>query len=339
MGAGPNGHPAAWNGQVDLVSLFWRIFTLNAAVLVVALALLVFTPATVSTPVLPAEAVVLLAGLIAVLVANAAMLRVGLSPLRRLTDIMTTIDLLRPGRRLAVDGPAEVADLLRTFNIMLDRLEDERATSNARVLSAQEAERRRVAQELHDEVGQSLTAVLLGLKRLVDQAPESMHRDLYEVQETTRDSLDEIRRIARRLRPGVLDELGLVSALKAVGNEGLRDYRRVGPVRDRTRPAPARARDRAGAVPGHSGGDHERDQARRGAAADHRSEPARGGGRVAHQRRRVRYERGGRGSGSSRDAGTSPADRRRPRRGGQPPRRDRDPPDRTRARRAVLIDA
>ncbi len=201
------------------MSLFWRIFTLNAAVLVVALALLVFTPATVSTPVLPAEAVVLLAGLIAVLVANAAMLRVGLSPLRRLTDIMTTIDLLRPGRRLAVDGPAEVADLLRTFNIMLDRLEDERATSNARVLSAQEAERRRVAQELHDEVGQSLTAVLLGLKRLVDQAPESMYRDLYEVQETTRDSLDEIRRIARRLRPGVLDELGLVSALKAVGNE------------------------------------------------------------------------------------------------------------------------
>jgi two-component system sensor histidine kinase UhpB len=195
------------------------MFSLNAAVLVVALALLVFTPATVSTPVLPTEAVVLLAGLVAVLVATAAMLRIGLAPLRRLTDIMATIDLLRPGRRLRVDGPAEVATVLRTFNIMLDRLERERATSSRRVLSAQEDERRRIAQELHDEVGQTLTAVLLGLKRVADQAPEAMRPALHEVQETTRDSLDEIRRIARRLRPGVLEELGLASALRAVGTE------------------------------------------------------------------------------------------------------------------------
>jgi two-component system, NarL family, sensor histidine kinase UhpB len=214
------------------VSLFWRIFWLNAAVLVIALTLLVFTPATVSTPVLPAEAVVLLVGLVGILVANAATLRIGLAPLRRLTDVMTTIDLLRPGRRLSVDGPAEVADLLRTFNIMVDRLEHERAASSRRVLSAQEEERRRIAQELHDEVGQTLTAVLLGLKRVADQAPESVRQDLREVQETTRDSLDEIRRIARRLRPGVLEELGLVSALKAISTEvsahtGLAVQRRI----------------------------------------------------------------------------------------------------------------
>lgn len=219
MGAVPDGQRSGWPAKLADVSLFWRIFSLNATVLVVALVLLLFTPATVSTPVLPGEAVVLVAGLVAILFANAAMLRIGLAPLKRLTQTMTTIDLLQPGRRLGVSGPAEVAHLLRTFNTMLDRLELERATSSARALSAQEAERRRIAQELHDEVGQTLTAVLLELKRVADQAPPQLADDLHDVQETTRESLDEIRRIARRLRPGVLDELGLVSALKAISTE------------------------------------------------------------------------------------------------------------------------
>jgi two-component system sensor histidine kinase UhpB len=201
------------------VSLFWRIFLLDAAVLVAATALLLLGPVTVSTPVLLTEAVILTAGLVTLLVANAALLRVGLAPLARLTRSMNTIDLLRPGPRPAVTGHGEIADLIQTFNTMLDRLETERATSSARALSAQEAERRRIAQELHDEIGQTLTAVLLELKRVSEQAPEPLRSELHQVQETTRDSLDEIRRIARRLRPGVLEELGLASALKALTTE------------------------------------------------------------------------------------------------------------------------
>ncbi|WNF67505.1 HAMP domain-containing sensor histidine kinase [Streptomyces violaceus] len=198
--------------------LFWRIFLLNALVLITATALLL-GPVTVSTPVLLTEAAVLTVGLTAMLVANALLLRVGLAPLQRLTRAMTTTDLLRPGRRPAVGGQAEVAELITTFNTMLDRLEDERATSSARVLSAQEAERRRIARELHDEVGQTLTAVLLELKRVAGQAPPDLLEELRQVQETTRAGLDEIRRIARRLRPGVLDELGLASALKSLATD------------------------------------------------------------------------------------------------------------------------
>ena len=198
--------------------LFWRIFMLNAVVLVVATALLL-GPVTVSTPVLLTEAAVLAVGLAAMLVANALLLRFGLAPLQRLTRAMTTTDLLRPGHRPEVGGRGEIADLITTFNTMLDRLEDERATSSARALSAQEGERRRIAQELHDEVGQSLTAVLLQLKRAADHAPTELGEELRQVQETTRASLEEIRRIARRLRPGVLDELGLASALKALATE------------------------------------------------------------------------------------------------------------------------
>ncbi|MER5962773.1 HAMP domain-containing sensor histidine kinase [Streptomyces sp. NPDC002057] len=200
------------------MSLYWRVFLLNASVLVVAV-LLLFGPVTVSTPVLLGEAVVLVAGLAAMLLANALLLRVGLAPLQRLTRAMRTADLLRPGRRTAVPGRGEIADLTRTFNTMLDRLEAERATSTARVLSAQEEERRRIAQELHDEVGQTLTAVLLQLKHAASHAPDELRPELHQAQETTRAGLDEIRRIARRLRPGVLEELGLHSALRSLASE------------------------------------------------------------------------------------------------------------------------
>ncbi|MGI5414031.1 sensor histidine kinase [Streptomyces chartreusis] len=198
--------------------LFWRIFLLNAVVLVAATALLL-GPVTVSTPVLLTEAAVLTVGLAAMLIANALLLRIGLAPLKRLARAMATTDLLRPGARPAVTGHGEVAELITTFNTMLDRLEAERATSAARALTAQEDERHRIAQELHDEIGQTLTAVLLDLKRVAKQAPEPVREHLHEVQESTRASLDEIRRIARRLRPGVLEELGLTSALKSLTTE------------------------------------------------------------------------------------------------------------------------
>ncbi|MFJ7780763.1 HAMP domain-containing sensor histidine kinase [Streptomyces yangpuensis] len=200
------------------MSLYWRIFLLNAAVLVVAV-LLLFGPVTVSTPVLFGEGIVLVAGLVAMLIANAVLLRIGLAPLGRLSRAMATVDLLKPGVRPQVTGQGEIAELTGTFNTMLDRLEAERATSTGRVLSALEDERQRIAQELHDEVGQTLTAVLLQIKHAADRIPEPVRADLHQAQETTRASLDEIRRIARRLRPGVLEELGLHSALRSLAAE------------------------------------------------------------------------------------------------------------------------
>ncbi|MGW2031156.1 sensor histidine kinase [Streptomyces sp. NPDC001811] len=213
------------------MSLFWRIFALNAVVLGTATALLLWAPVTVSVPVLLTEAVILVGGMAVMLVANAVLLRLGLAPLDRLTKLMTTVDLLRPGQRLPASGGGEVAEVIRTFNAMLERLEHERATSSARALLAQEAERRRIAQELHDEVGQSMTAILLGLKRAADDAPAALREELHEAQEITRQSLDEVRRLVRRLRPGVLDDLGLVSALTSLTEDfathtGLRVVRR-----------------------------------------------------------------------------------------------------------------
>ena len=196
--------------------LAWRIFLVNAGVFALGTAALALSPATVSWPIALTEAVVLIVGLAGILVVNLLLVRRSLSPLGRLTGLMHRVDLLRPGQRLEITGPAEVRELGTVFNEMLDRLERERHESGLDAFQAQEAERKRVAQELHDEIGQALTAVMLQLSRLAKRAPAELEDDLREAQETTRASLDDVRRIARQLRPEALDDLGLVPALVAL---------------------------------------------------------------------------------------------------------------------------
>jgi two-component system, NarL family, sensor histidine kinase UhpB len=196
--------------------LAWRIFLVNAGVFALGTAALALSPATVSWPIALTEAIVLIAGLAAILVVNLLLVRRSLAPLERLTGLMHRVDLLRPGQRLELTGPAEVRELGTVFNEMLNRLELERHESGWDALQAQEAERKRVAQELHDEIGQALTAVMLQLSRLAKRAPAELEDELREAQETTRASLDDVRRIARQLRPEVLDDLGLVPALVAL---------------------------------------------------------------------------------------------------------------------------
>jgi two-component system sensor histidine kinase UhpB len=213
--------PAA-RARAGGISLFWRVFLINGAVFAVGTAVLAASPATVSAPVLATEAAVLAVGLGAMLLANGVLLRATLAPLDRLRRLMEDVDMLRPGQRLPDTGYGAVSDLIASFNAMLARLEAERSASSAAALAAQEAERQRVARELHDEVGQGLTAVLLGLQRVAVRAPVELRHEVQLVQETARSSLDEVREVARRLRPGVLEDLGLTSALTSLVAEHAR---------------------------------------------------------------------------------------------------------------------
>jgi signal transduction histidine kinase len=88
-----------------------------------------------------------------------------------------------------------------------------------RVLEAQESERRRVAIELHDELGQSLTAIKINLQlgeRFKDQAPPDLYSENLRIVE---DALHQVRRLATGLRPSMLDDLGLAPALKWVAEQ------------------------------------------------------------------------------------------------------------------------
>jgi two-component system sensor histidine kinase UhpB len=99
---------------------------------------------------------------------------------------------------------------------MLDRLELERRESNRRAHLAREAERRRIGRELHDEIGQRLTGILLQLERTRAHVPPELRENVLRTQELARSTLDEVGAIAWRLRPGILDDLGLVMALEAL---------------------------------------------------------------------------------------------------------------------------
>jgi ribosomal protein S15P/S13E len=200
-----------------LTTLYRRLFVSYAAVLTLALLLLIFAPVTISVPVTLAEVAVLLIGFAAMLGAFHLLLHRGLDPLEQLTAVMERIDPLAPGQRIQLDAPErEVAALTEAFNDMLDRLESERRDSARRALAAQEGERRRIARELHDEIGQVLTGLVLRSETLARRAPDDLRRDLEDLREAARQAAEEVRRIARRLRPEALDELGLQSALLAL---------------------------------------------------------------------------------------------------------------------------
>ncbi len=198
--------------------LFWTICLINGVVLVVAALLLLLSPARVSADAVPSEFVVIGAGLVVMILTNALLIRWALAPLHRLIARLEGIEHLEP-TELPEEGSGPVLGIARSVNGLLARLAEERRTGDARALAAQEAERHRIAQELHDEVGQSLTVVLLGLKQLESQSPPSLVPELAAVRESARASLDDVRRVARRLRPGVLEDLGLASALAALATE------------------------------------------------------------------------------------------------------------------------
>jgi two-component system sensor histidine kinase UhpB len=218
--------------KIQRGSLFQRVFLLNATVLTVATLAVAITPATVSFPVELTEAIVLVAGLIAILVLNAFALRAAFAPLERLRRSMRDVDPYRPGKRLEATGPQEIRELVDVFNDMLDRLEGERRESGRQALAAQEGERWRVAQELHDDVGQALTGILLRLEALARQAPMELRPDVRATQEATRETIDRVSRVARQLRPEALSDLGLAKALAALARRveeesGLRVRQRV----------------------------------------------------------------------------------------------------------------
>jgi two-component system, NarL family, sensor histidine kinase UhpB len=196
--------------------LFWRVYLTNALILGLAFLALVIAPVTVSTPVAATELFLLACGLLALLAVNLLLLRPAFGPLQELAETMRRHDPLSPGARARMVGGPDVVAIAGAFNEMLDRLEAERRESARHALMAQEDERRRIARELHDEVGQTLTGVMLQVEGLSATIPDTMRPQLDELRETARHGTEEVRRIARRLRPEALDELGLPSAMAAL---------------------------------------------------------------------------------------------------------------------------
>lgn len=101
--------------------------------------------------------------------------------------------------------------------LQLRERDSRRAELLQRATAAQEAERKRVARELHDVTGQALTALAIGLKgmtKLVARNPEKAASQFEQLQSISTDALEELRHLISDLRPSHLDDLGLVAALR-----------------------------------------------------------------------------------------------------------------------------
>ena len=199
--------------RLSRLPLLWRIFAVNAVVLVVGAVLLAIARDRVHESFAFLEGIDVAIVLLVLLGANFLLLQHMLGPIERLVARMRSVDLLRPDQRLAARGGPEVAELVSVFNEMLERLETERRVSGQQALRAQESERARVSRSLHDEVGQVLTGVLLQLDSLAASDKPEQRRTVEETKRAVRQALEEVRRIARELRPEMLEHLGLVSAL------------------------------------------------------------------------------------------------------------------------------
>ena len=196
----------------------------STVLLALIFVLLVVTPVTVSHPIRLSELVILAVAFVAMLALNFLRLRRAFAPLRKFAAQMEEVDLRHP-EQARVGGSTdslELAAFTDAFNAMLERLAEEQRAGSRAALIAQERERLRIARALHDEAGQTLTAVTLEIERAASQGPESERERMAELASQLQSTLDEIRRISRELRPEALDDLGLVNALIALSTRAAR---------------------------------------------------------------------------------------------------------------------
>jgi two-component system, NarL family, sensor histidine kinase UhpB len=159
---------------------------------------------------------ILALAIVLTLCTNLWMLQRRFRPLETLIDQIESIDPSEPTPlELRRSDPVEEIDrLASSFHNLLERIEEERRRSGQLAMRAQEEERRRLARDLHDEVNQALTAILLRLEALAQETPPERAPEVIELKRLVNQAMDELLNLARQLRPSALDDHGLVAALE-----------------------------------------------------------------------------------------------------------------------------
>lgn len=199
--------------------LFWKIFLPQAALVGLLLA---FVAAAVPRVASPTQIVVAVGlGIVVAAALSAWIIHAALDPIHTLADAARRAADGEVSVRAPVPAHADprIAGLTKVFNEMLDCVEGarhEQRDGSRRVLAAEERERERIAHELYAGTAQTLAGVLIRLRilqRTLDPGDPLPVFD--EVQSEVRSALEEVRAVARRLRPPELDELGVRAALEA----------------------------------------------------------------------------------------------------------------------------
>ena len=173
--------------------------------------------------------------LVTVVVVNLALSNIVINRLQRLAQALVGFGQDQLSLRLPADDPDEIGQLSEAFNSMSQRIEDEVAENRAlsdhlymqskqrgellkHLITAQEDERKRVARELHDDLGQALGALALqteAIEQLIDSDTEAAINQLNLTRDLITDTTDRMYELILALRPSTLDDLGLIAALQS----------------------------------------------------------------------------------------------------------------------------
>jgi signal transduction histidine kinase len=132
--------------------------------------------------------------------------------------LMIVGDKLVPDRRFTTEDLRLAETFALRAAVAADQGRQIQRNVFRRVVSAQEEERRRLARELHDETGQALTSILLGLKALEDSRGDDLGKAIADVRGLVVQTLQDVRRLAVELRPKALDDFGLEPALERLAS-------------------------------------------------------------------------------------------------------------------------
>jgi two-component system sensor histidine kinase UhpB len=162
------------------------------------------------------------------LLVNFLILEAALRPLR---DLRKLTEKIQCGNKLQLDllknpdsDTVSLATTLRSLVNLLEERNQELHALSGRAISAQEEERKSIARSLHDDTGQALTMLIISLDQLEASLPaqqQTIKEDLQEIRLLAANALVELRRIVFGLRPAILDDLGLVSAIRWYARENL----------------------------------------------------------------------------------------------------------------------
>ncbi len=156
-------------------------------------------------------------GMLAVWILTAALTR----PIRELVGLTRAIRDGQYERKAEIRAKDEIGELAGAFDEMTAALREKESARRRllrQVLGAAEEERKRVARDLHDHTGQSLTSLIAGLGALEAAEPAAQAKErIAGLRELAVQTLGEVHDLSRDLRPSVLDDLGLVAALQRHG--------------------------------------------------------------------------------------------------------------------------
>jgi signal transduction histidine kinase len=211
-----------WLSTLLGVPLEFKLLGANVIILGVAV-LVLFAPTHLQAGRLT-DVYIVLAALIIGATVNFALVRFALGPINALERVAKLVSEGRLAERVpaSVVADSELTHLSTTINEMLDSLAAGRERMRklgAEVVYAEERERAQVARELHDSVGQTLAAASFQIAAVAHEiGSHSASTRLAGVRELLRTSLEEIRNVSRSLHPRVATDLGLPTALEALGD-------------------------------------------------------------------------------------------------------------------------